>query len=243
MKLSCFIPTKNRPTTQTYKMFEDVGIKVYHFVEPQDYNIYEVPNKVSIEQNNKGITYVRNYMLKYAKNMGLDWVIFCDDDISHFGKFDGKTKKSDANIWYDIYNKVKKLPFEIAGINFRQYAWSEKTTYSINKKFVHACILMNVSRVTWEYKENTKEDRDFQLQAIKYGAGVLRFNHYFYDTPNLGSNAGGLHEQYETKKDKVWAINLAKTWRPHTKLFNKKGRIDCKVNIKKIAEQYKKTIR
>ena len=83
--LVCFIPTKSRINTSTYKLFELAGIKVYHFIEPAEFNSYQVPNKVNIEKNDKGITYVRNFMLSYAKNMNLEWVIFCDDDVKNFG--------------------------------------------------------------------------------------------------------------------------------------------------------------
>ena len=63
----CFIPTKNRVNTKTYKLFQDVGIEVKHFIEPKEIENYNVPNKVSILENNKGIGYVRNFMLEYAK--------------------------------------------------------------------------------------------------------------------------------------------------------------------------------
>ena len=47
----CFIPTKGRTTTKTYKLFEQVGIEVRHFIEPQEIDKYPVPNKVSILEN------------------------------------------------------------------------------------------------------------------------------------------------------------------------------------------------
>ena len=51
----CYIPTKGRVNTKTYKLFEEVGIKVYHFIEPKEIDDYNVPNKVSIEKNDKEI--------------------------------------------------------------------------------------------------------------------------------------------------------------------------------------------
>ena len=42
------IPTKERPQTKTYKLFEEAGITPYHFIEPQDYDSYDVPNKICI---------------------------------------------------------------------------------------------------------------------------------------------------------------------------------------------------
>ena len=48
----CFIPTKERYNTKTYILFQEVGIDVIHFIEPQDFDKYNVPNKVSILKNN-----------------------------------------------------------------------------------------------------------------------------------------------------------------------------------------------
>lgn len=49
----CYIPTKGRLNTNTYKLFEKVGIDVYHFIEPQEVDKYNVPNKISIEKMTK----------------------------------------------------------------------------------------------------------------------------------------------------------------------------------------------
>ncbi len=243
MKLHCFIPTKGRLKSKTYKLFEEANITPHHFIEPQEYELYNLPNKVNIGENNKGVSYVRNYMLDYAKKMNLEWVIFCDDDVTQFGVYDGKTRKLDANIWHDILVKAKKLPFELVGINYQQHAWHEKKSYSINKKFVEVCVLINVKKINWKYRDNTKEDRDFQLQTIKHGNGALKFNHYYFGCPNVGSNAGGLQELYKLKKDTQWALNLTKTWQPFTKLVSKKDRVDCKVDIKGFAKHLNKMVK
>jgi glycosyltransferase involved in cell wall biosynthesis len=241
----CFIPTKGRPQTQTYKLFEEVGIKVYHFIEPQDLDAYNVPNKVSIEQDNKGIGYVRNFMLQYAKTIKAEWIIMCDDDVTGFGIYNGKTVKQGASIWHEIFNKVKTLPFELVGINYTQHAWHEKTPYSINKKFAEVCVLINVPKVKWHYRPefNLKEDRDFALQTIKLGNGILRFNHYWFACPNVGSNKGGLQDLYKAKKDEESAKKMCYEWNPFVTLQNKGDRVDMKTDIKGLAAHYKKTIK
>lgn len=242
----CFIPTKKRIDTNTYKLFDYVGIKVYHFIEPQEFDIYQVPNKINIGENNKGITFVRNFMLKYAKNMNLEWVIFCDDDVKNFGYFCQKTKKTittGASIWLDILEKAKTLPFEMIGINYCQYAWAEKTTYSINKKFAEVCILINIKKINWQYNDNLKEDRDFQLQTIKKGSGVLRFNYYWFQCPAVGTNKGGLQDMYKAKKDTEWAVNIVKKYHPFAKLQKKGDRIDAKIDISKFAKSLNKLVK
>jgi len=241
----CFIPTKNRLNTKTYKLFQNVGIEVKHFIEPQEIEFYNVPNKVSINENNKGISYVRNFMLEYAKKNNYEWVIICDDDVTSFGIYNGKTIKKDASIWYDILEKAKKLPFELVSINYTQHAWHEKTSYSINSKFAEVCVLMNVSKIKWDYRPefNLKEDRDFALQTIKKGNGILRFNHYWFSCPGVGTNNGGLQDQYKMKKDEASAKKMCYEWTPFVTLKKKGGRVDIKTDIKGLAKHYNKQVK
>lgn len=241
----CFIPTKGRFNTKTYKLFEEVGIEVKHFIEPQEIDKYNIPNKISILENNKGIGYVRNFMLNYARQNNYEWVLICDDDVNSFGIYNGKTIKKDASIWIDILNKVKNLPFELIGINYTQHAWHEKITYSINKKFAEVCVLMNVSKINWNYRPefNLKEDRDFALQTIKNGNGILRFNHYWFACPDVGTNTGGLQDMYKAKKDEESAKKMCYEWNPFITLKNKGERIDMKTDIKALANHYKKIVK
>ena len=241
----CYIPTKERYNTKTYKLFQEVGIDIIHFIEPQDFDKYNVPNKVSILKNNMGIAYVRNFMLNYAKENNNQWVIFCDDDVQSFGIYSNKTIKKDASIWYDILKKVEKLPFELIGINYTQHAWHEKTSYSINKKFAEVCVLINIPKIKWNYRSefNLKEDRDFALQTIKNGNGILRFNHYWFSCPDVGSNIGGLQNEYKAKKDEESAKKMCYEWHPFVSLKNKGERVDMKTDIKALALNYKKIVK
>jgi len=244
--MKVFIPSKGRPNTNTHKMFEEAGIEVYHFIEPQELDLYKVKNKISIEKNNQGIGYVRNFMLQYAKAKNLGWVIISDDDINQFGVYENGIKnKKGASIWFDILKKVEKLPFEIVGINYLQYAWSQKKDYSINKSFVEVCILVNTKNINWNYRTqfNLKEDRDFALQAIKYGNGILKFNKYYYNCPNVGKNKGGLQDQYKMKADEEAARKMCIEWNPNIELKVNNGRIDIKADIESIALKYKKIVK
>jgi len=239
------IPTKNRVNTKTYKLFQEAGIDVYHFIEPDEIEKYKVPNKINIQKNNMGISYVRNFILDWSKQNNQEWIIVCDDDVDHFGEYNNGNIKRTATIWKEILNKVKFLPFEIVGINYRQLAWTAKEKYSINSKFVEVCILINIQKINWSYRGsfNLKEDRDFLLQCIKFGNGVLRFNKYFYNSPNIGSNKGGLYDLYQEKKDQESAIKMCKEWSPFVTLIKKSGRVDIKTDIKSLALHYKKNVK
>ena len=184
-------------------------------------------------------------MLNYARKNNYDWVLICDDDVTSFGIYNGKTIKQDASIWFKIFDKVKKLPFELIGINYTQHAWHEKTSYSINKKFAEVCVLMNVSKIKWDYRSefNLKEDRDFALQTIKNGNGILRFNHFWFSCPDVGSNVGGLQNEYKAKKDEESSKKMCYEWHPFITLKRKGQRIDMKTDIKALATYYKKQVK
>ena len=231
------IPSKGRPNTVTYRIFEEAGYEVYHFVEPQEVDAYkQVPNRIDIGENDRGVTYVRNFMLKWCQEKNIDWAWFCDDDVIGFGVYNGKTVRKNAEVLKAVEKKAMQLPFEIVGLNYVQYAWTEKKNYSINTKFAEVCILMNVSAIDWSYNEDTKEDRDFAMQTIQNGHGVLRFNHVWFSCPNVGSNEGGLHDWYASKKDRDAAKKMALSWSPWVTLKKKGGRLDIKTDIKGFAK-------
>lgn len=237
------IPSKARPNTKAYKIFEEAGYEVFHFLEPQDYDRYQVKNKVSIEKDNQGITYVRNFMLDWCKANDVKTCWFSDDDIQGFGIFDKKTIKKDANILKEIEAVAEKLPFEIFGMNYTQYAWTEKKKYSVNSKWCEVCVLMKVDKISWRYRDNTKEDRDFQMQTIQNGHGVLRFNKHWFSCPSIGTNEGGLHDWYAEGNDAEAAKKMALQWSPWIKAVQKKDRLDVKADIKGFAKSCGREVR
>lgn len=242
-EIICCIPTKGRYKTKTYKLFEKTGVKVLHFIEPSEIDLYSVDNKINIKKNNQGISYVRNFMLEYVKKNNYEWVLFCDDDIQGFGIYNGKTITTDASIWLEIYDKVKNLPFELVGINYAQHAWHEKKSYSINKKFVECCVLMNVKKIDWKYTKGLKQDRQFCFQTVQNGYGVLKFNHYWLRCPEVGTNKGGLYEDYKNKKDWDAAERLVKKYYPYAKLIKKKKRLEAKLDLKGYAKSLNKIVK
>ena len=240
----CFIPTKGRVTTKTYKLFEEAGVEVKHFIEPKEFDLYKVPNKINIEKNNQGISYVRNFMLQYAKENNHQWIIMCDDDINSFYEYkNGKNIKIGADLWINIFKKANQLPFELYGINNKQLIWTAKQDYVINKASVEACILMNVNKIDWDYSKDTKEDKDFALKTIKEGNGIVKFLKIGFSTPTVGSNKGGLHEKYKQKQDYKWAEKMTKKWHPYTKLYKTNKKVDVKINYKAFAKSLNKTIK
>jgi hypothetical protein len=236
------IASKGRPNTKTHLLLKPHGYKVFHFVEPQDFDLYATTGDkdlVNIGKNDQGIAFVRNAMLDWCRNNGMQWAWFCDDDITGFGyaTLAGKTIKKDASLLRHIEEIAYGSQYELHGMNYQQHAWREKKDYSINKNFTDCCVLVNVSKVTWSYDAsvNAKEDRDFCAQAVTNGFGVLRHNRIWFACPNVGTNAGGLQEMYAAKKDEQAARKMVAKWHPYAKLIDKNGRIEVKIDLKSIA--------
>ena len=240
----CYIPSKGRPKTQTYKLFQSAGIEVLHFIEPAEIGLYHAPGtKVDIGKDDEGIAYVRNCMLDHAKEHRHEWVIIADDDITGFGKYEGGSKvKTDASIWLEIFEKVRGLPYELTGINYVQHAWYSQKDLSINSKFAEVCVLMHTPSIHWRYRAefDTKEDRDFTMQTIKNGAGVLRFNRFCFTCPGVGTNEGGLRDMYKEKRDELAVHSMCEEWGNLVTTKWKKDILDFKANLKALAGQYNK---
>ena len=136
------------------------------------------------------------------------------------------------------------MPYEVVGINYRQWAWAETKELSVNSKLAEVAVLLHVAKITWRYRAefNLKEDRDFALQTVRNGAGILRFNRYFFSAPDVGTNAGGLQDEYRAKRDQASAIALANYWSPFVTLKKKNGRIDNKIDLKSMAKNFKKQV-
>lgn len=232
----CCIPTKGRPKTTTYKLFEKSGIRTYHFVEPQDLPNYNVPNIVNIGKNDRGISFCRNFIVKWARELGHDWIVMCDDDVTDFGvSVNGKCKSKGANIWKEIKEKAESVNVTIAGINYRQYCWSEKKNISFNTRYVEVCILINIKTLGTTWRDGFKADRDMCLKVIKDFNGVLKFNKIYFSCPDIGTNTGGLYEDYKTDKPEKAVDMLVTDWPKYVKKVYRKGRIDAKINLKQLA--------
>lgn len=242
------IPSKNRPNTRTHELFSDPKFQVFHFVEPQDVEKYKhLQNLVNIQKNDQGIVYVRNFILDWCKEKGIETIILCDDDVKNFFVVQNKrcVKQNNANIWFDIEAKTRQFPFEIVGIQYTQYAWSQKEDIRINTRTCEVCVLLRVNRITWRYRPGLelKEDRDFALQTLKYGHGILQFQKYAFDCPGIGSNQGGLYDDYKAGKDTKSSMRMAEEWKPFVELLKKENRLDIKLNLKEMAHHYGKIVK
>jgi hypothetical protein len=245
------IATKGRPQTKSYLHYQKFDIPVFHFVEPQDEAAYvaaKVPNLVVIPDNNRGLWYVRNFILEWARKSNHKWIWMNDDDVKGFGiATKGKTVNQDANVLIDIYKMVEPYKYPASGLNYCQHAWSycKRPRYFVNKRPPDVCSLYYVPAIHWEFREsmNTKVDRDFYMQCIQGGKGIIISTHHWFACPDVGSNAGGLNAEYASKRDNDAAVVLRDAWAPYAELIKKGERVDCKLFFAEYARSLGRTVR
>jgi len=237
--LKVFVPSKNRPNTKIVERWASAGITPLIFVEPQDAEAYEgLPIEV-LPENNQGLVYSRNYILNYARENGVEWFCMCDDDIVNFGEVKaGKTWLRDARVVLKVWDIAQKYDFALTGLAYRQYAWSEKKPVRINTKLPECCVMMQTEKIQHNYRKlELKHDRDFAMQSIRDRGTVAVFNRYCIQVPNIGSNAGGLHEIYHDDTKYAQACrNFVDLWPQYSRIIKRKGRFDVKVDAHALAK-------
>jgi hypothetical protein len=240
------IPTKSRPKTDTHKLFGS-DCTVYHFVEPQEIQDYKHENVVNIGVNDMGITFVRNFILEWNKENNPDsWFLMCDDDIKHFcEQSKGKTKVCNFSSIMDRFKEVNHLGFPLVGLNYRQLVWTEKKKYKVNSSSVDQAVFINSKMVNWQYRRvETKEDRDFAMQAIRHSKGILKMCKLGVSSPDIGSNKGGLSSEYQNKKDVSSSKKMVDLWGGDIVSLktSKRGQVDCKINWTGLATKFDRKV-
>lgn len=233
-----FIPSKNRlDKPKTYNILKELGLKPIFVLEPQE----ETEAKklgypyILLEDNNRGITYARNFILKYCREHFIEFAVMIDDDINCFGRISNKKFIKDNTAFLDALKFFKKVK-TCGTMEYAQFGWAATKFFSLNKSmevvhFLYIPLMKNVN-----YDDNTKEDKDMAIQLIFKGINIFKLNQLCFQCPSIGTNKGGLHELYAKKQDYNWAFNLQKKWgKEIVKLVEKKeGRIDVKINWKNI---------
>lgn len=237
-----YIPTKGRPDAQkTAQLLADAGLSFALVIEPQDETDYYAAHPewetMVMDKDDQGIGYVRNAILEHAKEMEEEWVCVLDDDISSFGDVKGKRcQKKDATVLLRAFNTFKRFKRAVNGLNYDHLAWCASKPLSENR-FCEVAVFLYTPAITWKYRPefDLKEDRDFCLQAIAAGAGTMRANELWFSCPSVGTNKGGLHDQYQNKRDEESVRRMAEAWPGVVEPVQKKNRIDMKLNWKAIT--------
>lgn len=214
MEYKIAIPTKGRAgKIDTLVIFKDAVL----FVEPQESKVYKeiYPNNeiVILPENDKGISYVRNYILNYY-----DCVVFVlDDDITKIYSKQGKKLKKIEDI-SDFINACLtciKKGYKQVTISFKASNWMHDGLFKINTR----CWCINVfdcslKDIRYDSKSDVFEDYDFTAQLISKGYKNISLYNFAFDCRTMGTNEGGW-QLFDRKSKSATAFKyLMNKWGP-----------------------------
>lgn len=235
-----FIPTKNRLNKpDTYNLLLSLGLSPIVVIEPQEEQTAKNNNfnYLVLPENDKGITYVRNWILNYCRKNNIIRAVMMDDDIKYFSRVINGTCKKDNTAFLDALTFFSHTN-TCGTMQYSQFGWCQNKAITLNNSievihFLYLPVLNNI-----HYEPNTIEDRDFALQLIFKGINIFRLNWLCFDVPTIGSNAGGLNDQYANGRHIQWAKNFINKWGSNiVKIVVKKnGHLDIRINWRKAKE-------
>jgi hypothetical protein len=236
------IPSKGRPSGKTSPLLSSASIPHRIVVEPQDHAAYADANPsaslVTLPEDNRGLAYVRNFILDLARSENLGWFWMMDDDIDRFFRVrDGRCHQALACEIIAESQRIFGERDEVAqaAMEYQQFAWSSSKSFIINSYCdVSVCIhSRRIGRLRYREKIELKEDRDFTLQLLSAGWGTIRTSHCAFSCPKNGSNAGGLSPVY-ARAGREAAISrlMVETWGPEIchQVTKPDGRQDVSIN-------------
>lgn len=197
--MDVYIPTKGRLDREwTYGLVKKAGLRGVLVVEPQEYEEargmgYDC---ISIDRDDGGVRYVRNWLLRYFESEGIESAAVIDDDVSAIGcVMDGhRLVYSEENL-VRVLDEASRLDGMVtvkAGLDRDMFDVAEDVR--LNRGFY--CVMVYNCRYLpkgFQIRDDgILEDYEQYIQLVlENGVKVYRLERYFYCTVNCGSNKGG----------------------------------------------------
>jgi hypothetical protein len=251
-KNNIFIPSKGRSNKCiTADFFNKHLWSVNLVVEPQDWYAYHKEyegfhNIIVLPENDMGITYVRNYIKKYAiDKISANFYWMIDDDVKFNQVVNQKIKPVDnLNFLDELISSDESKKFAQIGFEYQQFAWSADKLYTENS-YCDVAVAINLDKTSliW-YDENVqlKEDRDFTMECLYRGHKTRRYNNFCISCPANGSNDGGLKPIYRQSGREIEVCErMRKKWGESICNVQTKpsGRTDLKINWRNLSSNQK----
>jgi hypothetical protein len=219
-------------------MLAEERLPVTAVVEPHEAEVYGRVHLVdirSLPERGRGITFARGQVLELARREGHPWFWMIDDDVSAFLRFEGtKGRRVTAReALLAAQEAARGGGVGQVSLEYQQFAWSAGGRVAVNS-YCDVCVGIR-SDVGASYRgPDLKEDRDYTMQVIGRGLDTRRVTEYAFAAPSVGSNRGGLYEEYREGKDAVAARRLAERWPWCVEVVQKRTRVDAKIHWRRI---------
>ncbi len=214
------IPSKDRAESiSTHLFFNPKDVLI--FVEPQEIKKYKIFNPeynfINIENNDKGLSYARNYILDYVDNEN---IIMADDDYKIFGKRNEMGRYNRIQNCQEIVDTIEKSINNYAGYGIADDVFgyymnksSNNQRLFINRQIMRDFYGMNTSwikekNIRYDEKIRQSEDVDFNIMIVINGGKIC--NDFLYSRTKIHRNSGGLEKERGgiLNKDQAMRIHL-----------------------------------
>lgn len=228
-----FIPSKGRPNDCfVSRLLSRLNTPHTIVVEPQDFNQYNqvhqdnpLVNIMSLDENNQGLSYARNFIKAYCAFDKIDFHWQIDDDVTRFSvkDFYGSGKnvgiKTRQALLAEMENverhAMKHHNVPLAGLRDMIFNWTQKEYISLNKQV--ASVMFIRSDSPYSFSPEMIEDTDFALQVLFNGECTVIHNWFNYSKkPN--KSTGGLEGGQNTERYDALVKNLVMKWKDVLKL-------------------------
>lgn len=211
MKINVCIPSYDRPDWPAlgWLMKENVPRNWIHlFVdtprEAYKYSQYRNLDEINLHiTNTRGIHKARERILE---EIFPERILMLDDDVTGLYRFGLKGNKPRAfleTVW-ELFEKSKGLSCQAWGLNYYRNAWyaSKMKEMDVGKYF--GASLWGVEEYKCSLESELSEDMEFQLNCIRDGVEIVRFNQYGIDVQH--NTKGGCDEAYRRRNGDQWEI-------------------------------------
>lgn len=243
MTFKIFVPSKGRAgKAKTIENLVKEELDFTCLVEPQELEQYQeaypTVDFLCLKESNKGIGYVRQFILTHNREVNLaGWYWMLDDDISSLSEQQGtkNVRRPFGEVLVKAFFLFSEIPnVSQAALEYQQFSWSAKKDLAYNS-YCDVCVCINVHRtqhVNYRSFCDLKEDRDFTLQILGSGYYTIRTSRFGFSAPKNGSNEGGLREVYLQSGRELEAVKRMCLLYPEliTSQVKSDGRVDCKIN-------------
>jgi hypothetical protein len=230
-----YIPSKGRyENALTARLLIEQNLHFYIVIEPQDFNNYlqyfDSKNLIRMDENNKGIAYVRNWCKQHAIKEGYPYHWQFDDNIKSFRIREGdkNVKTSPLNCITEVEKIVSTYSnIGIAGLRHTIFAFSQTKPVSLNQQCYSGVLVNNSLKINW--RDKIVEDTDYSLQVLFSNYCTLLFNRLLIEKATTMSMKGGhTTSTYAGNGRTINQQNLIKQWPGLFELTTQYGRTKIK---------------
>lgn len=279
IKFAVFIPTHGRADCQlTYKLLRKSGYtgKIFLVVDDEDkelwkykkrysdillvFNKKEWESRTDTATNKRGlksVVFARKFIEEKAKEMGYDFILVPDDDISRLsyryvknGEFKSKSVNKADRLFEKVVNFINNGNIAILG-----FGWDAGYIGGANGKFKkgliqgRSCeIIFRNLKIPVNYRSVINEDMIVNIETSMKGHPVFELTKVSCNVPKRGTNEGGNNGLYKTYKSE-YAIQFYSVMHFPSCCYMKmkKGKIQLCTNWKNaipkiLSESYKRIV-